>query len=260
MIMKKNRAFTALLFCAILVSLGFAQTAKVLINQVGYDPAGPKRAVIEGKAGDAFDAFKIKEFETGKEVFSGVPKSVGPVQKWKDWTFWTIDFTPVLQEGTYVIECSSAKGAIRSCPFLIQKNVLERNTLSDVVYYFKGQRSSGLWDKADRKLKFDGKEGTIDAHGGWFDATGDYGKHLSHLSFSTYFNPQQISLAVWSLFKTYQELDRRNDPSFKQYKKRLLDEAMFGADYLVRTKNPAGSIYITVSGRGPEKKPQDRII
>ena len=94
--MKKNRAFAALLICAILASSGFAQTAKVLINQVGYDPAGPKRAVIEGKAGDAFDAFKIKEFETGKEVFSGVPKSVGPVQKWKDWTFWTIDFMPVL--------------------------------------------------------------------------------------------------------------------------------------------------------------------
>jgi hypothetical protein len=258
--MRKNRAFTALLFCAILLSSGFAQTAKVLINQVGYDPAGPKRAVIEGKVGEAFDAFKIKEFETGKEVFSGIPKSIGPVQRWKDWSFWTIDFTPVLQEGTYIIECSSAKGTIRSYPFLVQKNVLERNTLSDVVYYFKGQRSSGLWDKADRKLKFDGKDGMIDAHGGWFDATGDYGKHMSHLSFSTYFNPQQISMSAWSLFKSFQELDRRNDPYFKQYKKRLLDEAMFGADYLVRTKNPAGSIYITVSGRGPEKKPEDRII
>ena len=35
---------------------------------------------------------------------------------------------------------------------------------------------------------------------------------------------------------------------------------MFGADYLVRMKNPAGSFYITVSGRGPEKKPEDRLI
>ena len=33
---------------------------------------------------------------------------------------------------------------------------------------------------------------------------------------------------------------------------------MFGADYLVRMKNPTGSFYITVSGRGPEKKPEDR--
>jgi hypothetical protein len=35
---------------------------------------------------------------------------------------------------------------------------------------------------------------------------------------------------------------------------------MFGADFLVRFKNPAGSFYMSVSGRGPEKKPEDRRI
>ena len=65
--------------------------------------------------------------------------------------------------------------------------------MSDVIYYFKEERSAGRCDKADRHLKFDGnKAGTVDAHGGRWDATGDYGKHFSHLSFSTYFNPQQI--------------------------------------------------------------------
>jgi hypothetical protein len=142
----------------------------------------------------------------------------------------------------------------------VEKNALERNTLSDVIYYFKGQRSSGPWDKADRTMKFEGKPGTVDVHGGWFDATGDYGKHLSHLSFATYFNPQQISLTAWSLFQSLRELRRRNEPYFKQYEKRLLDEALFGADYLVRIKDPAGSFDITVSGRGPEKKPEDRLI
>jgi hypothetical protein len=239
---------------------GFAQGVKVLTNHVGYEVSGSKHAVILGHQGDAFDAFKVLDLATGKEILRGIPKSVGPVQKWKDWSFWTIDFSEVKQEGAYVIECSSAKGAVRSHPISVQKNVLERNTLSDVVYYFKGQRCSGLLDKTDRNMKFEGKEGTVDVHGGWFDATGDYGKHLSHLSFSTYFNPQQISLAAWSLFKSYQEIDRRNDPNFRQYKRRLLDEAMFGADYLVRIKNPAGSFYITVSGRGPEKKPEDRLI
>ncbi|MGZ5499492.1 MAG: glycoside hydrolase family 9 protein, partial [Candidatus Aminicenantales bacterium] len=90
--------------------------------------------------------------------------------------------------------------------------------------------------------------------------TGDYGKHLSHLSYSSYFNPQQVSLTAWSLFQTLREIERRGDPNFKQYQKRLLDEALFGADYLVRSKNPKGSFYITVSGRGPEKKPEDRQI
>jgi hypothetical protein len=109
-------------------------------------------------------------------------------------------------------------------------------------------------------MRFEGKDGVVDVHGGWFDASGDYGKHLSHLSFSTYFNPQQISLTAWSLFESLRELERRADPNFVQYKKRLLDEALFGADYLVRLKNPQGSFTITVSARGPEKKPEDRLI
>jgi Glycosyl hydrolase family 9 len=128
-----------------------------------------------------------------------------------------------------------------------------------LIYYFKGQRSSGLLDKADRNLPFDGtKKGTVDLHGGWFDASGDYGKHLSHLSFSTYFNPQQIPLTVWSLFKTYEQLDKRNDPNFRQYERRLLDEAMYGADYLVRARDPQASFYRSVTAPGPEKKAEDR--
>ncbi|HEX2694842.1 MAG TPA: glycoside hydrolase family 9 protein, partial [Acidobacteriota bacterium] len=258
--MRKHRGFLVVLFCLVAAASALAGTAKVLTNHIGYAPDSAKRAVIEGQQGDTFDAFKVIEAESGKVVLTGAPVHAGPVQKWKDWDFWTVDFSGLKQEGTYIIEASSPKGAIRSYPFLVQKNVLERNALSDVVYYFKGQRSSGLWDKADRKLKFDGKDGEIDARGGWFDATGDYGKHMSHLSFSTYFNPQQVSQSAWSLFKSYQELDASGNPYFKQYKKRLLDEAMFGADYLVRMRNPNGSFYITVSGRGPEKKPEDRII
>jgi hypothetical protein len=238
--------------------------ARILTNQVGYDVSGAKRAVIQGHAGDAFAAFAVKRYPGGEAVLSGTPRHDGPVDKWKDWAFWTIDWSAVDKEGTYVIECTTAVGGassvIRSHPILVQKNALERSTLSDVIYYFKGQRSSGLWDKADRRLTFEGKPGTVDMHGGWFDATGDYGKHLSHLSYSTYFNPQQISLAAWSLFQTLREIERRGDPNFLQYRKRLLDEALFGADYLVRSKDPHGSFYITVSGRGPEKKPEDRRI
>jgi hypothetical protein len=238
--------------------------AKILTNQVGYDTSGAKKAVVQAHAGDIFMAFTIKSFPNGEIVLSGTPRHEGPVRKWKDWDFWTIDWSAVDKEGAYVIECTSqagaAAGTVRSHPVLVQKNALERNTLSDVIYYFKGQRSSGLWDKADRKMTFEGKSGTVDMRGGWFDASGDYGKHLSHLSFSTYFNPQQVSLTAWSLFGTLRELERRGEPYFKQYQKRLLDEALFGADYLVRSKNPKGSFYITISGRGPEKKPEDRRI
>lgn len=264
---KKILTSAAICFCLV-IAVGCkpaavpnqSQDAKILTNQVGYDASGPKKAVIQAHAGDTFTAFTVKSFPGAEIILSGTPHHDAPVRKWKDWDFWTVDWSAVDKEGSYVIECASPAGTVRSHPVLVQKNSLERNTLSDVIYYFKGQRSSGLWDKADRKMTFEGKDGTVDVHGGWFDATGDYGKHLSHLSFSTYFNPQQVSLTAWSLFGALRELERRGEPYFKQYQKRLLDEALFGADYLVRSKNPKGSFYITVSGRGPEKKPEDRRI
>jgi len=237
-----------------------AADLKILTNQVGYETNGAKRAVVLGHRGDTLTAFAVRRYPGGGDVLSGIPVHVGPVATWKDWDFWTVDFSPVAEAGTYVIECASPGGPVRSHPVLVQPGVLERNTFSDVIYYFKGQRSSGLLDKADRTMTFEGKDGTVDVHGGWFDATGDYGKHLSHLSYSTWFNPQQISLTAWSLFKSCRELGRRGDPNFAQYERRLLDEALFGADYLVRIKDPAGSFYITVSGRGPGKKPEDRRI
>jgi hypothetical protein len=258
--MKANR-FLFLVILAVWTSqAALGEQPKVLANQVGYDPQGQKLAVILGHPGDEFLGFVVKTAATGENVLSGVPRHAGPVMKWKDWDFWTIDWSPVDREGTYIIECASPGGIVRSHPILVQKNVLERNTLSDVIYYLKGQRSSGLLDKADRSMTFEGQGGRVDVHGGWFDATGDYGKHLSHLSFATYFNPQQISLTAWSLFKSLRELERRGDPNFRQYERRLLDEALFGADYLVRIKDPKGSFYISVSGRGPGKKPEDRRI
>lgn len=234
---------------------------RILTNHIGYETTASKHAVVLGQAGDNVLLFSVKKYETGEQVFSGIPQKIGAVHKWKDWCFWTVDFDPVVEEGVYNIECSSDQETVRSFPFVIQDNLLERNTLSDLLYYFQGQRCSGLFDKADTNLAFaDPKEGIVDAHGGWYDATGDYGKHLSHLCFATFFNPQQIPLVVWSLFKTYAALDKRNDPNFRQYKRRLLDEALFGADYLARVKNPSGSFYISVAAQGVEKKPADRRI
>lgn len=233
---------------------------KILHNHIGYEIAGSKHAVILGHADDQPHAFRVLALESGHVVFSGTPEYAGPIQRWRDWEFWTIDFDAVQAEGTYCIECTGNAGTVRTPPFVVEETLLERNTVSDVLSYFKAQRCSGLLDKADRRVPFDGDQSgrTVDAHGGWFDATGDYGKHLSHLCFSTYFNPQQIPLVVWSLFRSYDALRDKNNRHFKQYLRRLLDEAMFGADYLVRVKSPGGSFYITVSGHGPEKKPEDR--
>src|SRR4029077_13257692 len=164
-------------------------------------------------------------------------------------------------EGKFYLQCAAGTGSVRSFPFVIQRDVIERSTMSDVIYYFKEERSSGEFDKADRHLKFDGKkEGTVDAHGGWWDATGDYGKHFSHLSFSTYFNPQQIPFVVYSLLKSYEQTKLRENLNFARYQAHLLDEAMFGADYMVRVKAPNGSFYRSVTTGHVDQTPGGRRI
>jgi Glycosyl hydrolase family 9/Cellulase N-terminal ig-like domain len=234
---------------------------KVLTNHLGYESVGPKHAVILGKAGDEVTSCDLKNYSDNQKNLTLLAHAVGPVKKWWNWYFWTADFDAFQTEGEYYLECMSGSGSVRSFPFHIQHLILERNTLSDVIYYFKDERSSGRLDRADRRLHFDGtKPGTVDVHGGWWDATGDYGKHLSHLSFSTYFNPQQIPLVVYSLLKSYEQLQGRGVPEFARYENRLLDEADFGADYLVRVKVPSGSFYRSVSNGGVKQVPEDRKI
>ncbi|UCE40080.1 MAG: glycoside hydrolase family 9 protein [Candidatus Aminicenantes bacterium] len=259
--MIKTPGFLILLMCLLIFPAVLAGNIKILTNHIGYETSGPKHAVVQGYKENNITTFKVKEYQTGKEVLSGPVKKTGRVQNWKEWHYWSIDFDEVTIEGMFYIECLTSKGTVRSFPFRIQNNILERHALSDVIFYFKGQRCTGLLNKADGNMTFsEGEEGTVDVHGGWYDASGDYGKHLSHLSFSSYFNPQQTPLTVWSLFKTYEALEKRGDPDFNQFKRRLLDEAMYGADYLVRVKKPRGSFYRTVSGIGPGKRPGDRRI
>ena len=251
--------FNFALVLVVLASLCSAETPKLLTNHLGYEPGAPKHAVILGGQGDKVSDCALVNWQTAAPVLTLRPVNAGAVKKWRDWNFWTLDFDSFQQEGRYYLTCKTSQGEIRSSPFAIQKNLLDRETLSDVIYYFKDERSSGPMNQADRHLHFDGqKPGTLDAHGGWWDATGDYGKHLSHLSFSTYFNPQQIPLVVYSLLKSEQELDRRGLPEFARYKDRMLDEAMFGADYLVRVKDPSASFYRSVSNGGVKQVPEER--
>jgi len=252
--------FISLFLCIIPLFLQ-AQNVKVLTNHIGYESAKSKRAVILTESKLSIPTFQLVDVSNKKVVFNGKTEFSGPVAKWKNWLFWTADFSNFKTEGNYQVEVKVSGKTVSSYPFFIGKNVLESVTLSNVIYYFKGQRSSGLLDKADQHLLLKGQtKDTIDAHGGWYDASGDYGKHLSHLTFSTYFNPQQISLTAWSLLKTYDQLIKRKGNDFRQYNRRVLDEAMYGADYLVRMQAKNGSFYRSVSAPGPGKMAKDRVI
>jgi hypothetical protein len=245
--------------CAFAASLASAQV-RVLVDQVGYDTASPKVALIAGAKSDHPGEFTLVDDAAGKVVFSGTPEPAGAVNHWSDRAYWKADFSEFHTPGYYVLRVVTGTSTASSCSFQIEDNLLERTTLSNVLFYFKGQRSSGDMDGADRRLPLPDGKGTVDVHGGWYDATGDYGIHLSHQNLTSYFNPQQVPLVAWTLLASYGTLKARHDDNFSEYERRLLDEGLFGADFLVRVKRPGGSFFESIDGPGPGKLAKDRKI
>ena len=237
-------------------------TIHVLVDQVGYELHSPKQALVIGSRDDPVPLkFSLVDTDTGKTVLDGSLKSSGEVHAWTGMVFWTADFSTWQQAGHYAIRIPSPVAGATSCSFTIAANVFERETLSNVLYYLKGQRASGAFDRADRHLQIPDQPGTfIDAHGGWYDATGDYGIHLSHQNLTSYFNPQQVPLVAWSLLKSYRVLEARGDDNFSEYRRRMLDEGLYGADYLVRIKRANGSFFESISAPGKGKLARDRVI
>ncbi|MDR6944887.1 glycoside hydrolase family 9 protein [Mucilaginibacter pocheonensis] len=251
---------TLTILIAVLPAIVQAQKVKIVINQVGYEDIRAKKAIVVADKPYPISSFQLVDAD-GNAVFTGKAIYSGKVPGWKNREFYTLDFSNFTTGGNYKVQVSLPGEKLSSYPFKIGKNVLEQATLSDVVYYFKGQRSAGENDKADHHLLLSGKTtDTVDAHGGWYDATGDYGKHFSHLSFSNYFNPQQIPLVVWSLLKTKEILDKKTVNDFRQINRRVLDEAVYGADYLARMQVKNGSFYRSVSAPGPGKLAKDHVI
>jgi Glycosyl hydrolase family 9/Cellulase N-terminal ig-like domain len=254
-------------FVVLLVSLialfcreGSAQ-AHVLVDQVGYESRAQKMGIVVGTALDHPSAFNLIDSDTGKTVLSGECKSAGEVYNWDGRAFWTADFSMWQKSGHYVLQAVTNGTTIQSSVFGVNEDILERNTLSNIILYFKGQRSSGLLDEADRHLALPGHaDKFVDLHGGWYDATGDYGIHLSHQNPTSYFNPQQVPLVAWSLLKSYNALAARKQDNFIEFERRLLDEGLYGADFLVRMKQPNGSFFETISAPGKDKLAQDRAV
>lgn len=233
----------------------------VLVDQVGYEAQEPKQAIVSTSPHETPQEFALVDSENSKIVLKGSLQRSGQVNRWGETGFWIADFSSWKTPGHYILRVSSRDGETSSCPFAIEENILERNTLSNVVFYFKGQRASGLFDKADQHLKLPGSQGaSVDVHGGWYDATGDYGIHLSHQNLTSYFNPQQTPLVLWSLLQSYELLTDRHDDNFSEYERRMLDEGLYGADFLVRIKRPGGSFFESISAPGKEKLAQDRAI
>lgn len=175
--------------------------------------------------------------------------AAGPVQAvpgWRTGPYVRVALPPDLPAGRYTVRLTDGSG--RTCaaePFEIAPDHLQRQTMSDVLAYFKAMRSSGEIDRKDRGalLWGDTSGRTVDARGGWLDASGDTSKFLSHLTYTRTMSPQQTPLCAWAMMAARDALAERHPALMRSLGARLRDEALWGADFLVRFQAPEGYFY-----------------
>ncbi|MBV8666215.1 MAG: glycoside hydrolase family 9 protein [Burkholderiaceae bacterium] len=218
---------------------------KVLHNHLGYQPAAKKIALIEADSlpGDA--SFTIYHAEQRHSVFHGSLKPRGGVAQWRNWQFWEADFSGLQSEGTFVLVVDGIAPPLLpllSQPFKITAALYDAQVQSDLVHYLKSQRCTGIFDIADRSRPKYGSGERADVHGGWYDASGDASKYLSHLSYANFMNPQQTPQVVWNLIDGRARMPQQS----VWFDERMVDEALHGADFLMRMLDPAGYFYMTV--------------
>lgn len=113
----------------------------------------------------------------------------------------------ITEPGTYRVDVAGERGLVRSRPFVVGEHRLQLQTVADLLAYFRAVRSSGEIDRKDRHARFygDTSGAEVDARGGWLDASGDFSKFLSHLTYTRMMSPQQMPLCAWAMMAARDE-------------------------------------------------------
>ena len=216
---------------------------KFFYNQVGYDVDQPISVIV--RSDQLSDGAEFSVMSGGSAVKTGKLSAGTNPDNWlNNGKFYVADLSG-LAAGKYTLQVSENGQPQNSGEFVVGENALEKNTLASVLNYFYDDRANNPtvegWDKSMGIYKSDKK---VDVHGGWYDASGDVSKYLSHLSYANYLNPQQIPLTVWALAFTSERIPKLL--SSTSTKAKTVDEAAYGADFLVRMLSDEGYFYMTV--------------
>jgi hypothetical protein len=215
----------------------------VHVNQVALERTGPKTAIVEYTGTASAGEFAV--LKNGTPVRSG---ALVPLPSFTEWgsgrKYFEADFSSLAAEGTYQVQARLGSDTSSSAEFKVADNATFATTASALLDYFKANRHT---NPKDHSIRIFDTERYVDVWGGWKDAGGDNGKYLSHLSYANYFNPQQTALVVWALGASYDSAPAL----FREQglEARVVDEALWGADYLHRLLDPEGYFYMTVFDR-----------
>lgn len=221
------------------------ENLSILVNQVAYDINSPKMAILKSKAPLQSD-LEFQIMDDGKTVFSG---KIGKSEQVGDWhtAVWysKIDLSSFNAIGNYIIQIKYDGEVYRSYNFKISDRAIGKIAIPAIVNFFNHQRANSPEEKeADKAIKLFGSDKTVDLSGGWCDASGDVSKYFSHLAYTNFMLPQQIPMVTWSMINTVETIPvlLENIGS----KTALSAEAIYGADYLMRSLAKEGYFYMTV--------------
>jgi hypothetical protein len=217
------------------------------VNQVAYDENAPKFGVLEtGRRLPEPGRFRVKDAQTSSTVFEGTLAGGQECEEWFPGRFfYRADFSSLKQAGHFRIATERSGKEYNSIDFEIGKNALAAETVPAIIQFYQHQRANSPEElKADQHLLLYGSTNRVDLRGGWCDASGDVSKYFSHLAYANFMSPQQTPLVVWSMVNA---VDTAPAPLDRlQAKTALMDEALYGADYVRRSLSPDSYFYMTV--------------
>ncbi|MBN1384825.1 MAG: glycoside hydrolase family 9 protein [Elusimicrobia bacterium] len=203
------------------------------VNQAFYGVKANKTAVV--RYGQKVDSVKYEIADSNdKVVASGEAKYWG--SRWGK-HFWTINFTEVAEEGNYFIRAKLGDRETESKIFISDKNISD--SVAKTLFYFYTQRCGVEipgWHKLchtdDGKLP-NGKY--FKATGGWHDCAG-FDKEMY-----TNFLPVYI----------YTTIAFESD---LEWKEKMLEEARWGADWIMQMTDNTGYVWCHVQPHNMEPK------
>jgi len=239
-----------LLFCTLTLLFFSCQTKEMntilLINHTGYQSNEIKSVVLQTQSDTTPNYFEIINSK-GEVVFKQNFESGGNIDNWHTGKAYTGNFTKFNKIGEFHISTTLESVIVKSRLFTINNLDNADKSLSLLIEGIESQHCTDEFDEKDKKMTYFGERtDTVDVSGGWYDASGDRGKYLSHLCYSNYFNPQQTPLIVWNLLEATEQYQQNNSTINESLKKRIIDEAVFGSDFLMRMQDPEGYFYTNV--------------
>lgn len=220
----------------------FTASAKteILVNEVAFDSKAPKIAIVSLDEQLTRKTIFSVINASGKQVLTGVLSGPYEVAGWQpNKYYYQADFSTVVIKGKYQLAVTVGGKRTISEAFAIGDDALAKLTVPAIVHYYNKQRANTPAElAADKSLRLFGSDERVDMRGGWCDASGDVSKYFSHLAYANFVSPQQIPLVTWSLANAAERLPAVITGARVQDS--LRNEALYGADYLMRALSKEG--------------------